>query len=206
MHSKNIKFAGQHLKTAEKVLIMLHGRGAEAEDILSLSGHLNISDYALIAPRAENNTWYPYSFMASRQQNEPWLSSAISLISEIVDDLISDGMPRERIYFCGFSQGACLALEYAARHPMQYGGIAAFTGGLIGDIIKTEDYHGDFLGTPVFIGTSDPDPHVPLDRVNLTAEIFKSLNADVTLKVYKNLGHTISNDEIDSANKVIFTK
>jgi len=204
MHTKNIKFAGLPLKTAKKVIIMLHGRGADAEDILSLSEYLHVQDFALIAPRAANNTWYPYSFMASPQQNEPWLSSAIELISDIVADLRSDGFENEGIYFCGFSQGACLTLEFMSRNPARYGGAAAFTGGLIGDKIDTENYKGDFQGTPVFIGTSDPDPHVPVDRVNLTAEILKKMNAQVTLKIYNHMGHTISQDEISSANNLIF--
>lgn len=204
MHTKNIKFAGQPLKTAKKFLIMLHGRGADAEDILSVAQYLNVSDYALIAPSAANNTWYPYSFMASQEQNEPWLSSAIQLVGDIVDDLRNDGAAGEQIYFCGFSQGACLTLEFITRHATRYGGAAVFTGGLIGDKIDTEKYKGDFSSAPVFIGTSDPDPHVPVDRVSLSVEILKKMNADVTLKIYRNMGHTIDQDEINTANKLIF--
>lgn len=206
MHTKNIKFAGQPLKSAEKFLILLHGRGADAEDILSITQYLNVGNYALIAPRAANNTWYPYSFMASRQQNEPWLGSALELVLGIVNDLKTEGVKEEQIYFCGFSQGACLTVEFIARNPARYGGAAAFTGGLIGDKISTEDYRGDLKNMPLFIGTSDPDPHVPVDRVTLSAEILKKMNAQVLLKIYSNLGHTIDQDEFNTANKLIFSE
>src|SRR3954447_4549448 len=166
MHTKNIITAGKALDTADRVLIMLHGRGASAEDILSLSPYLNVNDYALIAPQATNHSWYPYSFMAPVAQNEPWLSSALSMIKEVVDEIISKGIPSENIYFIGFSQGACLTVEFVARNAAKYGGIVAFTGGLVGDRIYTDNYSGNFNQTPVFIGTSNPDPHVPVERVN----------------------------------------
>lgn len=204
MHKKNIVTAGKPLDEATKVLIMLHGRGGSAEDILSMSSYLQVKDYALIAPQATNNSWYPYSFMTPVAQNEPWLSSALSVIKEVVNDIIGKEIPAKSIYFMGFSQGACLTLEFAARNAMQYGGIAAFTGGLIGDKIYTENYTGDFHQTPVFIGTSNPDPHVPVERVYATANILKNMNANVTEKVYKNMGHTISEDEINNANNLVF--
>lgn len=204
MHKKNIVTAGKLLDEANKVLIMLHGRGGSAEDILEMSAYLNVKDYALIAPQATNNSWYPYSFLAQPAQNEPWLSSALSLVKEIVDDVISKGIPAEHIYFTGFSQGACLTLEFAARNAMKYGGVAAFTGGLIGDKIYPGNYTGDFNQTPVFIGSSNPDPHVPVERVYASANILKNMNADVTEKVYNNMGHTINDDEINNANKIVF--
>ena len=122
----------------------------------------------MIAPQATNNTWYPYSFLAPPSQNEPWLSSALDLLDEIVNDLKKNDIDPKNIYFLGFSQGACLTLEYVTRNATRYGGVVAFTGGLIGDKLYSENYKGDFSGTPVFIGTSDPDPHVPVDRVNAT--------------------------------------
>ena len=204
MHSKNILTAGRPLSEAKKALILLHGRGAGAEDILSLSSYLNVKEYTLLAPQATGNTWYPYSFLMPVKQNEPWLSSALGLVKELVADINRAGIGSEQIYFAGFSQGACLTLEFVARHAYRYGGVAAFTGGLIGDHVHTESYHGDFEGTPVFIGTSNPDPHVPIERVNATVKVLKSMNAHVTEKIYNNMGHTINEDEIENANRLIF--
>ncbi|MFN3405666.1 MAG: alpha/beta hydrolase [Cytophagaceae bacterium] len=204
MHTKKIVSAGRNLEEAEKVLIMIHGRGALAHDILSLSRHLEVKDFALIAPQATNNTWYPLSFLAPPGQNEPWLSSALTLLGELVKDIEGKGIKRENIFFLGFSQGACLTLEFCARNADKWGGVIAFTGGLIGDKIYAENYHGSFEGTPVYIGTSDPDPHVPVDRVYNSVEILKSLKAEVTVEVFKNLGHTINQDEIDKVNSLIF--
>lgn len=206
MHRKEIITAGKKLPEAKKVLIMLHGRGGSAEDILSLAEHLDVKDYALIAPQATGNTWYPYSFLAPMQQNEPWLSSALSVLGDIVNDIVAQGIIEKNIYFLGFSQGACLTLEFVARHAARYGGVVAFTGGLIGDKIHKEHYSGDFAGTPVFIGTSDPDMHVPVQRVYATTNILKDMHADVTEKIYPNMGHTISPDEISIANTLIFHK
>jgi phospholipase/carboxylesterase len=204
MHKKEFIAAGQDLNTASKVLIMIHGRGANAEDILGLADHLKINDFALLAPIATNHSWYPYSFLMPPPQNEPWLSSALQMLKEIVDDLKIKGIPEKNIYFLGFSQGACLTLEFVTRNATRYGGAVAFTGGLIGDKIYAENYKGDFAGTPVFMGTSDPDPHVPVERVNESAEILEKMNALVTKKIYKYMGHTINQDEIDTVNKMIF--
>jgi phospholipase/carboxylesterase len=204
MHKKNIITAGKELTATSKVLIMLHGRGGSAEDILSLATHLKVEDFSLLVPQATNNTWYPYSFLAPPAQNEPWLSSALDLLKAIMDDLFNKGIPTNNIYFSGFSQGACLTLEFVARHADKYGGIAAFTGGLIGDNIYRENYKGDFATTPFFIGSSNPDPHVPVERVIATRDILLKMNAMVTEKIYNNMGHTISRDEIDLANKLIF--
>jgi len=204
MYQKNIVTAGKELTSGSKVLILLHGRGGSAEDILSLSANLNVTDFTLLAPQATNATWYPYSFLAPPPQNEPWLSSALELLRKLLDDILGEGVPARNIYFAGFSQGACLTLEFVARNADKYGGVAAFTGGLIGDIIYTENYKGDFNSTPVFIGTSDPDPHVPVARVYATTQILKNMNAAVTEKVYLNMGHTINDDEISLANKIIF--
>jgi phospholipase/carboxylesterase len=204
MHKKNIITAGKELTKESKVLIMLHGRGGSAEDILSLSAYLNVKDFTLLAPQATNNTWYPYSFLVPPSQNEPWLSSALTLLKELLDDLYSKEIPSQNIYFTGFSQGACLTLEFVTRNANKYGGVAAFTGGLIGDKIYNENYKGDFQNTPIFIGSSNPDPHVPVERVNVTANILKSMNASVTEKIYNNMGHTINEDEIENANKLIF--
>ncbi|MFL5740310.1 MAG: alpha/beta hydrolase [Flavisolibacter sp.] len=204
MHQKNIVTAAKELTAASKVLILLHGRGGSAEDILSLASHLDVNGFSLFAPQATNDTWYPYSFLAPPEQNEPWLSSALKLLKELVEDLLSKGIQTQNIYFLGFSQGACLMLEFVARNAAKYGGVVAFTGGLIGDRIYSENYKGDFQGTPVFIGTSNPDPHVPVERVYATSNILKNMNAAVTEKIYTGMGHTINQDEIDNANKLVF--
>ena len=203
-HKKELVTVGVPIETADKILIMTHGRGATATDILSVAQYLNVKDFAIIAPQATNYTWYPYSFLVPRQQNEPWLSSAIELLDEIVKDLEKAGKISSQIYFSGFSQGACLAVEYATRRARQWGGVAAFTGGLIGDTLKENEYEGNFGGTPVFLGSADPDPHVPVERVNDTARIMTRMNASVTKVIYPNMGHTISGDEISKANELIF--
>ena len=204
MHKKEIKYAGKSISDAKKALIMLHGRGANADDILSVANYLNVDDFVLIAPEATHHTWYPYSFMVSQEQNEPWLTSALRLIQEIINDLNINDIKPEQIYFLGFSQGACLTTEFVCRNAIKYGGVVAFTGGLIGDELNIKNYKGDFKKTPVFLGTSDPDMHVPVSRVEETEKIFKQLNADVKLKIYKDLGHTISNEELESVNNFIF--
>ena len=204
MHQENIITAGKKPGESEGALILLHGRGGSADDILSLAGYLNVNGLALLAPQATNQSWYPFSFMAPQQQNEPWLSSALTLLSELVTGIVASGIPEEKIFFAGFSQGACLTLEFAARHAKRYGGIVAFTGGLIGQQLLRENYKGNFSATPVFIGTSDPDPHVPVERVHETAAILRGLQADLTVKVYPNMGHTISQDEILLANQLVF--
>jgi len=202
-HRKDIVVSGKALDDPTKVLIMIHGRGATAESILSMVGHLKVEGFTLLAPQATNNTWYPYSFLAPPSQNEPWLSSALEVVSDIVKDLHQKNIDSGNIYFLGFSQGACLTLEFVTRNATKYGGVIAFTGGLIGDKIYTENYKGDFSDTPVFIGSSDPDPHVPVERVNATESILTGMNAQVIKKIYKNMGHTINQEEIDFANKIL---
>lgn len=204
MHKKNIQTAGKALKEAKKALIMIHGRGADARDILGLASYFNVAEYALLAPEATNNTWYPHSFMAKPEQNEPWLSSALDLLKEVVDEVTKQGITAENTYFLGFSQGACLALEFVTRHAKRFGGVAAFTGGLIGDKIYQENYSGNFNGTPIFLGTGNPDAHVPLERVKESANILKKMNAKTNLKVYDGKLHSMSPEEIEEANRLIF--
>lgn len=204
MHSKNIATLRPSLGEAPRVLVMLHGRGATAQDILGLASYLNLEDYTKLAPQATNHTWYPLSFLATPDQNEPWLSSALELLTEIVGDINDAGIDDDKIYFLGFSQGACLTLEFVTRNARRWGGVVAFTGGLIGDKIYHENYKGDFLETPVYIGTSDPDPHVPVERVNETARIMAGMNARVTADVFPGMGHTVSNKEIEQAKRLVF--
>lgn len=204
MHRKQVISQGPEPAVAGKALILLHGRGAGARDILTLSSYLAVDGYALLAPEATNNTWYPYSFLAPPKQNEPWLSSAIDVIADIVSDLNTAGVESDRIFFAGFSQGACLTLEFVARHARRWGGAVAFTGGLIGDRIYRDRYTGHFSSTPVYIGTSDPDPHVPVSRVNETTQLLTAMGAQVTEEIFPNMGHTISDKEIERANTLVF--
>ena len=204
MHTKKIITQGKELTSSGKVLIMLHGRGTDAYDILSLSTSLQVEDFTLMAPQATNNSWYPYSFLAPPAKNEPWLSSALSILKQLVNDVVSKNVPLKNIYFLGFSQGACLTLEFVARNASEYGGVVAFTGGLVGDKVYAENYKGDFKNLPVFIGTGNPDPHVPVERVHETTAILRGMNASVIEKIYDGMGHSINQDEINSVNKIIF--
>ncbi len=204
MHQKKIIHKGKALTRESRVLIMIHGRGGSAEDILSLADHLEVNDFSLLAPQATNDTWYPYSFLAPQKENEPWLSSALSILSELVDEVITAGVPASQIHFLGFSQGACLMLEFLARNAQRFGSAAAFTGGLIGAEIDDGNYKGDFGKMPVFIGSSDPDPHVPVSRVRETTRILSKMNASVEEKIYPGMGHTINSDEIESVNRILF--
>ncbi|WP_207910245.1 alpha/beta hydrolase [Anseongella ginsenosidimutans] len=206
MHSKEIISAGKPLKDADKALIMLHGRGSNAQDILGLARHLDVEGFALLAPQATNNTWYPYSFMANSEQNEPWLTSALEVLKETLDEVVEAGIPAANCYFLGFSQGACLTLEFVARNARRYGGVIAFTGGLIGDKVNCENYSGDFEDTRIFIGSGNPDPHVPLGRVKESARMLEEMDGSVTLKIYENRPHTVSPDEIEIANALILKK
>jgi phospholipase/carboxylesterase len=205
IHPKNIVTAGTPLQDASKVLIMIHGRGGSADDILSLATFLKVKDFALLAPEASNNSWYPYSFIAPPNQNEPWLTAALSLLGQVVEDVRKEGISDENIFFLGFSQGACLTLEFVARNATRFGGVVAFSGGLIGDRIYAENYHGDFQNTPIFIGSSDPDPHIPVKRVDASTKVLEEMNAAVTAQIYENMGHTISQQEITKVNELLFS-
>lgn len=204
MHVKHIFTAGKNLKEADKALIMVHGRGASAEDILQLASHLHVKEYALLAPEATNNTWYPHSFLVPPSRNEPWLTSALEILEDLVNTITAQGIDTENIYLLGFSQGACLTLEFAARNATRFGGIAALTGGLIGDQVERSRYKGDFKGTPVFISTGNPDAHIPVERVRATTDIYEEMNAVVTEQIYDNRPHTVSQDEIVQLNELIF--
>ncbi len=197
--------AGKDLKDASRAIIMLHGRGGSPEDMLPLTEELGIDSFAVFLPRAERNTWYPYSFLVPPEQNQPWLDSALEMIAGLENELLSSGIASENIYFLGFSQGACLSLEYTARSAKRYGGVIAFSGGLIGDIIEREKYKGDFLQTPVFLGSSDPDPHIPAKRVKESGKLLASLNADTFMEIYPGMGHIISREEIDTVNRIFFS-
>ncbi len=204
-HSKQILAGGLPLASAKKAIIMLHGRGASAQSIISLQDNLDLIDASILAPQAANSSWYPYSFLVPVELNQPALDSALQLVDQLVAEIAAAGIPLNQIYFLGFSQGACLALEYAGRHAARYGGILAFTGGLIGEHLDLDKYKGDFAGTPVFISTGNPDPHVPLERVEESVAIFQKLNASVTLKVYNGRAHTIQLEELQLATELVLT-
>jgi predicted esterase len=188
---------------ARLVAILLHGRGASAQDILWLSHQVSAKDIAYVAPQAAGSTWYPYSFLAPIVQNEPWLGSALDVIAGLVEDFAQLGIASERIAVMGFSQGACLALEFAARHARRYAAVVAFTGGLIGPPGTPRNYTGDFGGTKVFIGSSDVDPHVPLERVQESAAVFRRMGAVVDERIYPRMGHTINADELQAADALL---
>lgn len=189
--------AGRPLAEADAAVILVHGRGGSAEDLLALGAELRCPDFAYLAPQAAGQSWYPYSFLAPLPQNEPWLSSALELLGDLVTHVESGGIPAERIVLLGFSQGACLSAEFAARNAKRFGGVVALSGGLIGPPGTPRDYPGSLAGTPVFLGCSDRDPHIPRERVDESAQIFERMGAAVTERIYPGLGHTVNEDELD---------
>jgi len=193
---------GRDAAAARLVLVAVHGRGASAADILSLAAELDLDDAAFVAPEAAGHTWYPNSFLAPLADNEPYLSSALALIDRIVGDLQAHVAP-ERIGLVGFSQGACLILEYAARHARRYAAVVGFSGGVIGPPGTPRDYAGEMAGTPVFLGCSDIDPHIPLPRVHETAGVFRRLGAAVDERIYPGMGHLVNRDEIDAVRTLL---
>lgn len=195
--------AGEPLPTARAALLLVHGRGASAEDILTLGAEVAPSPLALLAPQAVGDSWYPYRFLAPIERNEPHLSSALALLDRIVRQVEAGGIGRERIALLGFSQGACLALEYAARHAARYGAVIGFSGGLIGPPGTVFRYRGSLAGTPVFLGGSDVDAHIPKGRAEETAAALAALGAAVDLRLYPGMGHTVNRDEIEAARRLL---
>jgi predicted esterase len=195
--------AGPAVETADLALLLLHGRGATAKSMLSLFGVLDVPKIAAFAPEATGNSWYPNSFLAPLESNQPFLDSALSRIESIVSDLMSRGMASHRIALLGFSQGACLTLEFVARHPRRYGAVIGLTGGLIGPPGTPRNYPGSLAVVPVFLGTSDPDPHVPFERVKETETVLRRMGAEVELRRYPGMPHTIEGDELDAARSLL---
>jgi phospholipase/carboxylesterase len=191
-----VRLAGEPVSRARAAMLMIHGRGASAEDILSLANEFDVPGFAYFAPQAAENTWYPNRFLVPLAENEPWLSSALTFVGEVLAEILNAGIPAERIILLGFSQGACLTLEYAARNARHYGGVVGLSGALIGPDDAPRDYLGSLAGTSVFLGCSDIDFHVPKERVDQTAEALKHLGGEVTEHLYPNMGHTINQDEI----------
>ena len=196
--------AGAPLETADLAMVLLHGRGGSAEDILELGSALHLPNVAYLAPQAAGHTWYPLSFLAPRNANEPYLSSALVKIESVVHNLEQSGFGRERIVVAGFSQGACLATEFVASHPARYGGLIAFTGGLIGPPGSLQSSPpGELNGTPALLCSGDPDPHVPWARVEESAAILSDMGAAVTTKRYPGRPHTVTQEELELARNLL---
>lgn len=195
--------AGKPLPEAKAAMVLVHGRGATAPSILTLAQELHHPDVAYLAPQAANNTWYPFSFLAPINNNEPNLSSGLAAVGEAVARIEAAGIPAEKIILGGFSQGACLASEFVARNPRRYGGLLVFSGGLIGPPGTPRDYDGSLDGTPVFLGCGVPDVHIPEERVHESADVFERMGGDVIKQLYPNMGHTVNQDEIDHARRIL---
>ncbi len=188
---------GAPLGTSAVVMIMVHGRNAAPANILSFVPAFGRSGITYLAPAAAGGTWYPLSFMAEREKNEPGLSSGLWVLDQVVRHVVASGVRKDRIVLLGFSQGACLTSEFAASHADRYGGIVLYSGGLIGPPGTTWEYSGSFAGTPVFLGCSDVDAHVPKSRVDESAAVFRRMGATVTERIYPGMGHLVNDDEIE---------
>lgn len=202
MHAYNITEQGSSLENAKKALILIHGRGASADDILGLAPYFAHDDWYVAAPQATNHTWYPYSFMVPAAQNEPWLSSAIEVVHRLVEGIV-EKLGAEHLYIMGFSQGACLTAEVTARFARKYGSIGIFTGGLIGAQPDYGRYSGNFNGTPVYISNGDSDPHIPLSRSDETLRQFEKMGAYAKMDIFPNRPHTITQQELNRMNSMI---
>jgi len=196
---------GTPLAEARVAMIMIHGRGASAQSILSLAPALAADGVAFVAPQAAGGTWYPYGFMSPMERNEPGIGSGMRTIARVLAAVEGAGVPAERTILLGFSQGACLATEFAARHARRYGGVAGLSGGLIGPDGTPRDYAGSLDGTPVFLGCSDVDGHIPAARVRESADVLRRLGGDVTMRLYPGMGHLVNDDEIDEVRAMLAT-
>jgi len=201
--TRHVLRAGPPPSAARAAVVLVHGRGGTAEDILGLAYEIGLDDIAYLAPQAPGNTWYPYSFLAPVEQNEPSLSASLATLADILADLEAQKMPRERIAMLGFSQGACLSLEFAARNAHRYAAVLALSGGLIGPPGTPRDYPGEFDGMPAFLGCSDVDPHIPVERVHESAAVFRRLGASVDERIYPGMGHTINRDELEAVTSLL---
>jgi predicted esterase len=198
-----VEIAGAPLGDGRGVAILLHGRGAGPHNILELVPQFGLPSFTYLAPTAADHTWYPFSFMHPIEQNEPKLTSALGRIDSLIDEALGAGIGADRIVLIGFSQGACLAGEYAVRHPKRYGGIAMLSGGLIGPPGTAWPDSGDFSSTPVFLGCSDRDPHIPLGRVNESTAVFRRMNAQATERIFPGLGHLVNAEEVAEVRNIL---
>ncbi|WP_458207422.1 alpha/beta hydrolase [Haladaptatus sp. NG-SE-30] len=195
--------AGASTDDADTAMVLTHGRGATAESILELANEFQRPSVAYVAPQATRNTWYPQSFLAPMESNEPYLSSALALLGAVVDDLEAAGIAPERVFLLGFSQGACLTTEFVARNARRYGGVAGFSGGLIGPEGTPREYDGSLDGTPVYLGCSDSDPHIPVARVHETRDVLRDLDGDVTEQIFEGMGHGVVQEEITHVREML---
>ncbi len=194
--------AGEGLDKAHAAMILAHGRGATAEDIMTIAAELKHPGFAYLAPQAAGNAWYPHPFTAPIETNEPYLSSALQVLEDLLAK-VEASVPANRVILLGFSQGACLTLEFAARHARRHGGVVGLSGGLIGPDGTPRDYPGSFDGTPIFLGCSDVDPHIQTHRVLEAADVFKRMGAQVTARLYPGMGHTVNQDELESVRQIV---
>ena len=197
-----VRHAGADLADASAAVVMTHGRGATARSILGMAGEFDTDDVAYLAPSASRNTWYPRSFTEAMERNQPNLDSALALVGRVVD-AAADAVGAERVVLLGFSQGACLSSEWVARNAREYGGLVGFSGGLIGPEGTPREYDGDLDGTPVLLGCSDVDPHIPLERVRETTAVLEGLGAEVDERIYEGMGHGVNEDEMDAAAELV---
>ena len=198
-----VRTAGATLESAKAAMVMLHGRGATAESILTLVQAIDTAGFAYLAPQAAGNTWYPNSFLSPIASNEPGITSGLAAIDDLLKRIVEAGIPLERTMLLGFSQGACLSLEYAARHARRYGGAVALSGGLIGPDDTPRNYSGSFDRTPIFLGCSDADFHIPAQRVHESARVLRKMQADVTMKLYPGMDHIVNEDEVQKVREMM---
>ena len=203
MVQERVLTAGRDLADAGAAAILVHGRGGTAEGMLDLARAIGTKEIAWLAPQAEGGAWYPHSFLAEIDSNEPWLSASLDLLGRLVAHCGTAGLPPARVALAGFSQGACLSAEYAARNAERYGGLVLLSGGLIGPPGTPREYAGSLEGTPVLLGCSDVDPHIPVERVHETARVLSSMGADVDERIYPGIGHTVVDDEIEAARAIL---
>ncbi len=201
-HGQRIVQAGEALQSARAAMILLHGRGATAEDIMTIASEVQQPGWAYLAPQAADNTWYPNPFTAPLESNEPYLSAALEMVTRLVER-VEASVPAQRIVLLGFSQGACVTLEWSAQHARRYGAVVGLSGGLIGPDGTPRDYPGSFDGTPVFLGCSDIDPHIPMPRVVETGEVFKRMDAVVTVRFYPGMAHLVSVEELATIRELV---
>ena len=203
--AQSVAMAGVLLNNAEAAMVITHGRGGTNHQALALVDHIGTDGFAYLAPQAYQNSWYPHSFMAPMESNQPYLNSALQAIDDAVTQIVDAGIATEKIMLLGFSQGGCLSLEYVVRNAKRFGGVVGLSGGLIGPEGTPRDYAGSLDGTPVFLGCSDVDFHIPLERVHESAQVLTKLGGDVEERIYEGMGHTINNDELDYVRVMMAT-
>lgn len=192
-----VEHTGAPLNQASAALIMIHGRGGSSQDMLALWEYIETAGVAVLVPEAVGNTWYPHPFMQPREQNEPWLTSALAAVRRQVDAVVRAGISTERLYLLGFSQGACLTTQFVAENPARYAGVFGLSGGLIGPPGTEFAFEGDLAGTPVYLGCSNVDPHIPEQRVRETADVLEHLGGSVTMQLFEDAPHTVMQEEIE---------